>query len=83
MLHILSEKKRRAFYDSQIGRAATVLFEEDITNGLMQGFTENYVRVVAKYDPLLINETLPVHLTAVNADGLMEVTEAESVFVTH
>ncbi len=83
MLHILSDKKRRAFYDSQIGRDATVLFEEDVENGLMQGFTENYVRVVAKYDPLLINETLAVHLTTVNADGLMEVTEPEAVFDTH
>ncbi len=88
MLHILSEKKRRAFYDSQVGRTATVLFEEDVENagrrtGLMQGFTENYVRVVAQYDPLLINETLPVRLTAVNADGLMEVEEAESVLEHH
>lgn len=77
MLHILSEKKRRAFYESQVGNAATVLFEEDVTDGLMQGFTENYVRVVAQYDPLLINETLPVRLTGLNADGLMEVAERE------
>jgi threonylcarbamoyladenosine tRNA methylthiotransferase MtaB len=83
MLHILSDKKRRAFYDSQVGRDATVLFEEDIADGLMQGFTENYVRVVAKYDPLLINETRSVHLTSVNADGLMEVTEPEAVFEIH
>ena len=83
MLHILSEKKRRAFYESQVGREATVLFEEDIADGLMQGFTENYVRVVAKYDPLLINETLPVQLTGVNADGLMEVAEVEAVLERH
>lgn len=81
-LHILSDKKRRAFYDSQVGHRATVLFEEDAEAGttpagLMQGFTENYVRVVAKYDPLLINETLPVRLAAVNADGLMEVEEQD------
>jgi len=80
MLHILSDKKRRAFYESQVGREATVLFEEDVTAGatlagLMQGFTENYVRVIARYDPLLINETMPVLLTGVNADGLMEVEE--------
>ncbi len=83
MLHILSDKKRRAFYDEQIGRRATVLFEEDITDGFMQGFTENYVRVVAKYDPLLINELRPVQLTAVNAEGLMEVEDAEEVFDPH
>ncbi|MFD2572645.1 tRNA (N(6)-L-threonylcarbamoyladenosine(37)-C(2))-methylthiotransferase MtaB [Spirosoma soli] len=83
MLHILSDKKRRYFYDSQVGRDASVLFEEDVADGLMQGFTENYVRVVAKYDPLLINEILPVRLTAVNADGLMEVAEADCVFEKH
>ena len=85
MLHILSDKKRRAFYESQIGRTATVLFEEedgqaDHRTGLMHGFTENYVRVVANYDPLLINEILPVHLMTVNANGLMEITEAEPAF---
>ncbi|WP_460984633.1 tRNA (N(6)-L-threonylcarbamoyladenosine(37)-C(2))-methylthiotransferase MtaB [Spirosoma fluminis] len=83
MLHILSDKKRRAFYDSQLGSQATVLFEEDVQEGLMQGFTENYVRVVAKYDPLRINETIPVRLVAVNTDGLMEVEEVESVFERH
>ncbi|TAE27813.1 MAG: tRNA (N(6)-L-threonylcarbamoyladenosine(37)-C(2))-methylthiotransferase MtaB [Cytophagales bacterium] len=83
MLHILSDKKRRAFYESQLGRTATVLFEDDIVNGFMHGFTENYVRVVAKYDPLLINETLPVQLTGVNAEGLMEVEEVQSVTTFH
>ena len=88
MLHILSDKKRRAFYDSQVSRDATVLFEEDIANaerrtGTMQGFTENYIRVIAKYDPLLINETLPVRLIAVNADGLMEVEEPEAIYNKH
>ncbi|WP_040005300.1 tRNA (N(6)-L-threonylcarbamoyladenosine(37)-C(2))-methylthiotransferase MtaB [Fibrisoma limi] len=77
MLHILSDKKRRAFYESQLGREATVLFEEDIADGHMQGFTENYVRVVAKYDPLLINETKRIRLLAVNADSLVEVEEAD------
>jgi threonylcarbamoyladenosine tRNA methylthiotransferase MtaB len=77
MLHILSDKKRRAFYESQLGRPATVLFEEDIENGQMQGFTENYVRVTARYDPLLINELKPVVLTTLNPQGLVEVAEAE------
>ena len=84
MLHSLSEKKRRAFYESQVGREATVLFEEDADSaerrtGMMVGFTENYVRVVASYDPLLINETLPVLLTGLTADGLMTVAELERV----
>jgi threonylcarbamoyladenosine tRNA methylthiotransferase MtaB len=75
MLHILSDKKRRAFYENQLHSERSVLFEDDIQNGLMQGFTENYVRVVAKYDPLLINELKPVLLDNINADGLVEVQD--------
>jgi len=75
MLHILSDKKRRAFYESQLGRSATVLFEEDVENGRMQGFTETYVRVAAKYDPLLVNELKEVTLTNINENGFAEVAE--------
>lgn len=75
MLHILSEKKRRYFYEQNLGREATVLFEKDIQDGLMEGFTENYIRVIAPYDPLLINELQRVQLTRINEKGLMEVKE--------
>lgn len=81
MLRGLSEKKKRYFYEQSVGQSASVLFEEDIENGMMHGFTENYIRVTAKYDPLLINEIKPVVLTNVNEKGLMEVSEAEEVLV--
>ncbi len=55
MLHILSEKKRRSFYQSQIGRMEEVLFETSSKAGKMEGFTRNYVRVQAPYDPLYIH----------------------------
>ncbi len=83
MLHILSDKKKRAFYESQLGKHFEVLFEEDIENGQMQGFTENYVRVTAKYDPLLINETKQVHLVEINAEMLVEVQELENEYENH
>ncbi len=83
MLRILSEKKKRQFYEENIGREGVVLFEEDISNGQMQGFTENYVRVIAKYDPLLINELKNVKLSSINQEGLVEVEEPEIVFETH
>lgn len=85
MLHILSDKKRRAFYETQLGRKATVLFEEDadLQNDLMQGFTENYVRVTAKYDPLLINETKQVRLTEINSDGHVEVEDLDELVFHH
>jgi threonylcarbamoyladenosine tRNA methylthiotransferase MtaB len=77
MLHILSDKKRRNFYESNIGREAGVLFEKDIEDGYMHGFTENYIRVQAAYDPLLINEMRRVRLTSVTGKGTMKAEEAE------
>ena len=83
MLHILSDKKRRVFYEENIGGNFTVLFENDIEDGMMHGFTENYIRVAAKYDPLLINTTKLVKLTSINGKGLVEVGEVESEVFTH
>lgn len=82
MLHILSDKKRRYFYEQQLGEKFTVLFEKDIDEGQMEGFTENYVRVTAKYDPLLINELKEVHLSHINDQMLVEVEDIEE-YVTH
>jgi len=75
MLRNLSFKKRHKFYEENIGRNEIVLFEHDIENGRMHGFTRNYIRVVDNYDPVMINETLAVRLMEVNANGLMEVEE--------
>ncbi|HPW63660.1 MAG TPA: tRNA (N(6)-L-threonylcarbamoyladenosine(37)-C(2))-methylthiotransferase MtaB [Cyclobacteriaceae bacterium] len=75
MLHILSDKKRRAFYEKNLHKSFTVLFENDIEEGFMHGFTENYIRVAANYDPLLINELKQVVLTSINERGHVEVKE--------
>lgn len=83
MLHILSDKKRRKFYEENLGTTATVLFENDIENGMMHGFTENYIRISAKYDPVLINETKAVRLTSINERGTVDVTEVESEILHH
>jgi len=77
MLHILSDKKKRFFYESHLGKQFSVLFEDDIENGNMHGWTENYVRVTAKYDPILINETKQVSLSSINDKMLVEVEEVE------
>jgi len=75
MLRILSEKKRRKFYEENLGQTFTVLFEEDIENGMMHGFTENYIRVAAKYDPMLINELKQVTLDEILGNGNVGVRE--------
>jgi threonylcarbamoyladenosine tRNA methylthiotransferase MtaB len=69
MLHILSDKKRRAFYESQLTKTGFVLFEESTGNGLMEGFSENYVRLAAPYDPLLINTIQPVRYKSIMDSG--------------
>jgi threonylcarbamoyladenosine tRNA methylthiotransferase MtaB len=79
MLHILSDKKRRFFYEEQLGKNFTVLFEQDVENGQMYGFTENYVRISAKYDPVLVNELKPVILSHINEAGFVEVSETDEV----
>ncbi|MES2278896.1 MAG: tRNA (N(6)-L-threonylcarbamoyladenosine(37)-C(2))-methylthiotransferase MtaB [Bacteroidota bacterium] len=81
MLHILSEKKRRAFYETQLNKQDEVLFEGDIKEGFMHGFTRNYVKVKTKYDPILVNELRHVQLTNISSDGDMEITEAVEIFV--
>ena len=81
MLHILSDKKRRAFYETQLGKTDEVLFEGDVKDGFMHGFTRNYVKVKAKYDPILVNEIKPVYLTTISPDGDVEITESEEILV--
>ena len=72
-LHILSDKKKRAFYESNIGKIGTVLFENEENGGVMHGFTENYVKVKTNYDAKLANTFQNVQLTEIDRDGVMKV----------
>ena len=83
MLRGLSEKKRRFFYEKHMGETFCVLFEEDIQDGKMHGFTENYIRVAAKYDPLLINGIKKVELREVSPSGHVDVIEPAREFEIH
>jgi len=71
MLRGLSVKKRRAFYESQLGKTRTVLFESDNKNGFMHGFTENYVKIKTPFDKTLINTLKQVKLSKIDRDGLV------------
>ena len=71
MLRGLSVKKRRAFYESQLGSIRTVLFESENKEGYINGFTENYVKVKAPWNPELINTLHTVRLTEIDEDGLV------------
>ncbi|MFN5218850.1 MAG: tRNA (N(6)-L-threonylcarbamoyladenosine(37)-C(2))-methylthiotransferase MtaB [Sphingomonadales bacterium] len=69
MLRTLSEKKRQAFYRRHLGTTRTVLFEAEEKSGFMYGFTDNYIKVKAAYDPLLVNELADIALENMNDDG--------------
>jgi len=69
MLRILSAKKKRAFYEKNIGSNRTVLFEHENKMGYIQGFTENYVKVKVPYDPGFRNQILNVKLNDIDEDG--------------
>ena len=73
MLRILSEKKRRYFYEDHLGSVATVLFEQTPKEGTIQGFTEHYIRVTTPYDPMLANTLQHVQLKGIHESGLVEV----------
>ena len=69
MLRGLSVKKRRAFYESQIGTNRTVLFESENKEGYIHGFTENYVKVKTPWNPELVNTLHEITLTKIDEDG--------------
>lgn len=69
MLTILSEKKRRHFYEQHLGQVREVLFEHSKQAGRMSGFTDNYIRVDLPFEPGCINTVHPVRLEAIQADG--------------
>ncbi|WP_282162800.1 tRNA (N(6)-L-threonylcarbamoyladenosine(37)-C(2))-methylthiotransferase MtaB [Ulvibacterium marinum] len=78
MLRGLSAKKRRAFYEGQLGSVRTVLFEGENKEGYIHGFTENYVKVKAPWNPKLVNTLHDVELTEIDEDGLVRFEFIES-----
>lgn len=71
MLRVLSAKKRRAFYESQLGTTRTVLFEGENKAGYIHGFTENYVKVKAPWNPELVNTLHRIVLKDIDEDGMV------------
>lgn len=79
MLHILSDKKRRYFYEQHLGASREVLFEEEEKDGLMFGFTDNYIRVAIPYDAEKVNALIRVPLGRINADMVVIPGKEESI----
>ena len=80
MLHILSDKKRRFFYEQNLRTTRKVLFEKESNDDMMHGFTENYIKVKTKYDAALLNEIKEVKLNSIDTDGEMLIEETTNHF---
>ncbi len=81
MLRVLSAKKRRAFYESQLGKDKEVLFEGNFKDGFITGFTENYVKVKTHWDPDLVNTKKMIRLKSIGEDGLVRFEALEQEMV--
>ncbi|MDR0206881.1 MAG: tRNA (N(6)-L-threonylcarbamoyladenosine(37)-C(2))-methylthiotransferase MtaB [Bacteroidales bacterium] len=65
-LLLLSETKKTTFYQEYVNTQRAVLFEDDVKNGQIFGFTDNYIRVSAPYNEKLINQIAYVEITENN-----------------
>ncbi len=77
MLRILSEKKKMEFYRTQLGKKLPVLWEHENKNGMMYGFTENYVRVSKPFDEKSINQIEHIILDKIQEDGNVSIKETQ------
>jgi threonylcarbamoyladenosine tRNA methylthiotransferase MtaB len=71
MLRILSAKKLRHFYEQNLSKEYTVLFEHENKNGIMNGFTENYIKIVYPFDEKLVNQSLTISTKTITEDGFV------------
>ena len=69
MLRILSKKKLQHFYHRHLGKQFTVLFESENKNGMIHGYTQNYIKVNHPFDESLMHQRMDVELTTINNDG--------------
>ncbi len=81
MLRILSEKKKMAFYQSQLGKTLPILWEHENKDGMMFGFTENYVRVKKPFDQSSVNQIETLKLNRIEADGTVSVSSSFEQFL--
>ncbi|HET6566677.1 MAG TPA: tRNA (N(6)-L-threonylcarbamoyladenosine(37)-C(2))-methylthiotransferase MtaB, partial [Rhodothermales bacterium] len=71
MLRILSEKKRHAFYAAHQGEVRPVLWEASDHDGVMFGYSDNYVRARRPFDPASEGAVEPARLGPFADDGTL------------
>lgn len=72
ILHLLSDRKKRMFYEQNLGNIRIALIESEQDEGWMYGFTENYVKIRIPFDATFANQFIKVRLKKVNSDGTMD-----------
>lgn len=78
MLSILSEKKRRYFYEQQLGQVRPVLLEKSKVEGQLSGFTDNYVKVAVALEDSWVNHVVDLQLEGVSAEGPVQAKLVEA-----
>lgn len=68
MLRILSQKKLQHFYRQHIGQVHEVMFETEDKDGMLHGFTANYIKVKTGFDASLVRQIAQVELIKTDDD---------------
>ena len=71
MLRILSLKKQRAHYEKFIGSKRPVLIESNEDNGVVYGYTPEYVRVAVNSKDVNTNSSELIYLDQINPEGFV------------
>jgi threonylcarbamoyladenosine tRNA methylthiotransferase MtaB len=77
LLRSLSEKKKRIFYNSQLNKTKSILFESENKFGYIHGFTDNYIKVRHPWDPKLSNRLVDAKLLAIDDEGYMRIAKVQ------
>ena len=79
VLHLLSDRKKRHFYEKNKGSQRKVLFEDENHNGYIHGFTENYIKIKTPYQKALSNSFCDVQLEYLDRDGIYKVNTESTI----
>ena len=79
MLRILSEKKKRAFYESNLNAERSILWEIERDGDTMYGFTDNYIKVGTPYDETLVNSIQKGTMSDIAGSGYVKVLMGSEV----
>jgi threonylcarbamoyladenosine tRNA methylthiotransferase MtaB len=79
VLHLLSDRKKRHFYEKNKGSKRKVLFEDENHDGYIHGFTENYIKIKTPYQKALSNSLYDVQLEHLDRDGIYKVSTESTI----